>query len=213
MFGILFYSVKCESSRNLLRVMENQDILKFFTQKCVDQISTDELIKMGLKNVPTLVVLNRNGTTHTKQIFEKSNAFDWIERLIQNRRETMLNNVEKNRKLIQINNIKMKIQDGIDDFNPLESSGISDNYSSWLDDISKDKNEAHSKSFLPYGEDGNYKIITFDDDNNKKLNDQEYTKRSVEVNNVREQQDKYFAQEMEKSHVNAIMKTELGYNN
>lgn len=209
--GILFYSEKCKYSHNLRKIMDDQDLLKLFTQRSIEKMSDDELYKMGLKVVPTLVVLSSNGNSQVKQIYEEMKAFEWIDSVMKNRRESLIKTAENTRKLIQLNNNKMKSNNSLYEHNPLETSGISDSYSSWRDNINEDIDFAHKKNFLPYGKDDQYKIIALPDSNNNpklSINEQSIKIRQLEV--ARSQQDSTIKQAYEKQHLESVIKTEIG---
>jgi hypothetical protein len=215
MFGILFYSDTCEFSRNLRVAMRDNDIMKFFTEKCVDKMSVQEMTKMGLKETPTLVVIMRNGEAiKSKQVYGGRSAFEWVETAMRNNRENSLRHAEQSRRLIQFDNMCAKKKDNIKDFDPLESAGLSDGFAYWANDMNKDVDIAQPKSFLPYGKDDEYAIATFFNkkEQNHKLSDNDIKKRAAEVEAMRNMQDNQMKTNFERQHMNAVMKTELGYN-
>ena len=160
MNGYVFYMKECKSSLNLITLMENNDLHTMFQYKCVDNMSELDITKLGLKTVPTIVVISNQNGEQKRGIYEGREAFNWIESVLLNRRQSMLQLVENNRKLIQINEMKKRMKDGLYEYCEGESSGISDGYSYWKDDMAKDIESAHPKTFLPYGADEKYAIMT-----------------------------------------------------
>lgn len=212
MSGILFYSNNCKYSSNLLKVMMDQDILRFFTQKCIDNMDTNELIQMGLKVVPTLVVVNKSASGNNKQIYEEAKAFEWVQQLLTNRRESMIKMADQRRRLIQINNIKSKHHDGLHDHDPLETGGVSDDFAYWAQDMTKDIDIAQPKSFLPFGKDDQYSIATFMNSKEKeyKINEADQKRRLAEIEQTRKMQNNSIQEMNEKQHMDAVMKSDYG---
>lgn len=211
--GVLFYSNKCNYSMNLLKLMHDQGILQYFTQKCVDGMNLMDLSnKMGIQEIPTIVVCNKNSNKSNSQIFEGTQAFEWLENIVRNRREMMIKDAEHKRKLIQFNNMKANANNGFMDFSTLETSGISDSYSYWTKDIitRPDIEDAQPKNFLPYMKDEEYKIIPFDDMNKSKISAAEQHQRTKELENLRNAQDKNMASNIEREHLNAVINAEIG---
>jgi len=191
--------------------MMDQDILRFFTQKCIEGIKTDELIQMGLRVVPTLVVINKTNTGTNKQIYEETKAFEWVQQLLTNRRENMIKMADERRRLIQINNIKSKHHDGLHDHDPLETGGVSDDFAYWSADMTKDIDIAQPKSFLPYGKDDQYSIATFIDNKKFKLTEDEQKRRIAEVELARKSQDNAIKGINERQHMEAVVKSDMGF--
>jgi len=202
MFGILFYSgKKCPTSDNLRKVMHDQELLQFFTQQCVDTMSIDELVKMGLKVIPTLVVLQKNGG---KQIYDAPQAFQWVESIVRSRREAIIKTAEHTRKLINIDNTKMQIKDNLQDHDPLVTSGVSDGFSSWNNDITKDNSDAQPKNYLPYGKDEQFRIMTFVD-NGAKISSAEQEKQLASVMQTRNIQTNTIKKFYEQQQINTVV--------
>ena len=107
MNGYLFYSEKCKFCINLRNVMTNQNIIRMFNECCIDKMSPDELIKLGLSTVPTIVIVTTNAQTgkHSKGIYENETAFRYIEDMIANRRKNNILRAECDRKIIQVTNM------------------------------------------------------------------------------------------------------------
>jgi hypothetical protein len=180
MFCFLFYSPRCESSANFIRIITSEKIDNMFNQISIDTMSTEQLIGLGIKKTPMIVLRNQNN--ETIGVHEGSAAFDWLNNLVQFRRQNMSKIVEQNRrKLIEANNASQNNKDIING-NSNELSGISDNYSYINIDY------VPSKSFMPFGFDDNFKILTFND-NQGKINDRDMKSKMSEYNSLRQTTD------------------------
>ena len=159
MFGYLFYSCRCESSANFIRIITSEKINPMFNLISIDTMSTEQLIALGIKKTPMLVL--RNGNNETTAIHEGPTAFEWLNNLIQFRRQNMMMMVEQNRKkLIQSNMAQQLNKDNITGRSD-ELSGTSDSFTYINVDY------VPTKSYLPYGQDNDFKILTFTDNQGK----------------------------------------------
>jgi hypothetical protein len=169
----------------------------------------EDLLKQGINNVPTIMVINQNGTESRKDIFDGANAFTWIEQFINNRREFMMRQAEETRRLIQLNNKKVcENEKSLKDYNTMESFGLSDAYAYYNVDINRDVDIAQPKSFLPYGKDQEYPILTLTDDKNK-MNGTEYKKREDEVKKIRQNQEVELKKIMEQQQIAAVVNSQF----
>jgi hypothetical protein len=179
MYCFLFYSPRCESSANFIRIITSEKIDNMFNQISIDTMSTEQLIGLGIKKTPMIVLRNQNN--ETIGVHEGSVAFEWLNNLIQFRRQNMAKIVEQNRKkLIQANNATQNNEmiNGTSN----ELNGISDNYSYINIDY------VPSKSFMPFGQDENFKILTFKD-NQGKIIDRDMKSKISEYNALRQNTD------------------------
>jgi hypothetical protein len=150
-----------------------------FNQISIDTMSTEKLIGLGIKKTPMIVLRNQNN--ETIGVHEGSVAFEWLNNLIQFRRQNMAKIVEQNRKkLIQANNATQNNEmiNGTSN----ELNGISDNYSYINIDY------VPSKSFMPFGQDENFKILTFKD-NQGKIIERDMKNKISEYNTLRQNND------------------------
>ena len=176
MFGFLFYSPRCESSANFIRIITSEKINNLFNLVSIDTMSTEQLISLGIKKTPMLVL--RNQQNQTIGVHEGQTAFEWLNNLIQFRRQNMMNMVEQNRKkLIQSNMAQQMNKDNIAGRSD-ELTGISDNFAYVNVDY------VPTKSFLPYGQDSDFKILTFKD-NQGKISENEMKGKINEYNTMR----------------------------
>lgn len=206
MSGYVFYSSNNSGCYNLMKIMENEGMLNMFTLKSIDDMSENEIVKLGLRSVPTIVFVN-NGQ---KGIYEKEDAFKWVNNIIANRRQNIMKRTENNRKLIQQNSIQ-NIKNGLFEYNANESQGISDSYSYWKDDINQDINTAQPKSFLPFGRDSQYTIMTIPENKNNihKLDKDSQNKMVANLKNTRDRQDEQIKDIFTNEQIDKVLK----YNN
>lgn len=179
MYCFLFYSPRCESSANFIRIITSEKIDNMFNQISIESMTTEQLIGLGIKKTPMIVLRNQNNETNG--VHEGLNAFEWLNNLIQFRRQNMAKIVEQNRKkLIQANNTiqNKELVNGTS----TELNGISDNYSYINIDY------VPSKSFMPFGQDDNFKILTFND-NQGKIVDRDMKNKMSEYNSLRQNTD------------------------
>lgn len=209
MIIFLFYSTKCKHSANLINIINSQKLSELFRPICIDNMKIEDLLKQGINNVPTIMVINQNGTESRKDIFDGVNAFTWIEQFINNRREFMMRQAEETRRLIQLNNKKVcENEKSLKDYNTMESFGLSDAYAYYNKDINRDVDIAQPKSFLPYGKDQEYQILTLND-NKSKINSTEYKKREEEVIKTRQNQEVELKKVMEQQQIAAVVNSQF----
>ena len=97
-----------------------------FNLVSIDTMPTDQLVSLGIKKTPMLVL--RNQQNHTIGVHEGQPAFEWLNNLIQFRRQNMTNMIEQNRnKLIQSNMAQQLNKDNVSGKSD-ELTGVSDNF-------------------------------------------------------------------------------------
>ena len=190
----LYYSNRCESSKNLLRVLNSEGILGAFKCICIDNINKTSLINSGIKGVPTLIIKGETGGA----MYEREDAFRWVENIIKFKRHNMMMAmVKENRQKIADHN-KMMQNSGPLGWKPEEMSGVSDEYSYLKTDC------AQPKSFLPYGQDDQYQIVTIVD-NGQKISPKEQEEVINKYADIRNQQTQHIKENMEKSQLDTVM--------
>ncbi len=190
----LFYSSRCESSANFIRILQNKGLFNMFQTISIDQMPIEQITNLGINYTPMIVIRENNGQNSS---FEGKKAFEWLERIVKFREENMARIVEMNRKkILQANSqANAQAQNNILSFLPLETSGISDNFSYTAEHL---QDVAQPKSFMPYGADGDFKIATFKDNQGKmsqaELNDKlkqytdKHTQQTSSIENTIENQ-------------------------
>lgn len=180
MFGFLFYSPRCESSANFIRIITSEKINSMFNLISIDTMSTEQLISLGIKKTPMLVLRNQNN--ETIGVHEGQASFEWLNNLIQFRRQNMMNMVEQNRKrLIQSNMATQANKDNVSGRSD-ELTGLSDNFAYVNVDY------VPTKTYLPYGQDNDFKILTFKD-NQGKITERDMKSKISEYESTRKQTD------------------------
>jgi len=208
MLGILFYSNKCEFCRDLMKVIQNEDLINLFQFSCVDEMTPEKITSIGLRVVPTLFIRNQQHS----QMYESKDALNWIKNFIINRREHYMQMAENHRKLIMVNNIKNRMIDGLNSYKQMESEGISDQYAYYSEkDLTTDIDLAQPKSFLPVGRDDEYGIITLQSDNdNKKMKEQEQKQKINQLLASRKVDENNIKSNMERGQIEAVIDATMG---
>lgn len=211
MSGYLFYSDKCDTCTNLRTYMNNHKLLNIFKTKNIDVMSIEEINQLGLQTVPTILIVHTLQNGETRQgIYEGENACNWAENMVMNRRKSLMQQTENTRKLIEMNNMKKKVKEGVLDYSSMETSGISDDYAYFASDMNLDKqlDISQPKTFLPFRQDNQYRILSIPQDSKEKgykltYNDQ--LKMASDLENVRKIQDEQIKMVMHQDQINSVM--------
>ena len=148
LYGYLFYSYDEEGyCKSLITLLERHGLNKIFEYKLTDNMTPDQLTKLQLHTVPTLLVISDNGQQKFQSIYEGNDAFNWVDNFLIGRRQAMLKNAENSRKMIQNGNTKEKLTQKLYEYCPGEHAGISDGYAFYNEDDSKESNLAQGKMF------------------------------------------------------------------
>lgn len=197
MSGYLFYSKKCSTCTNLRAIMDSQNMLKDFNEQNVDNMAIEEINKLGLATVPTILIIYTYSNGETRQgLYEGEQAFHWVQNIVNRRCQNMAKYTEDTRKLIKKTDVKKQIKDGVLDFCDIENSGISDDYAYYSNNIDIDKqlDTAQPKSFLQYGQDNNHRILSIpvnEADKSKpgyKISENDQKKMTSDLEKMRDQQ-------------------------
>lgn len=208
MLGILFYSNKCDFCRDLMKVIQNEDLINLFQFSCVDDMTPEKITGLGLRVVPTIIIRNQTQS----QMYESKDALNWVKNFIINRREHYIQMAENHRKLIMVNNIKNRMIDGLNSYKQMETEGISDQYAYYSEkDIKTDIDLAQPKSFLPVGKDEEYNIITLQSDtDNKKIKEQEQKQKINQLLASRKADESVIKTNMERGQIEAVLDATMG---
>jgi hypothetical protein len=182
MNNYLFYSKRCESSANFIRIIQNKGIINMFQLMCIDQMSREQIINLGIKFTPMVVIRDMTGR-NPSTTYEGKDAFVWLDNIVRFREQNMAKIVENNRKKILQSNREINKEDNIMGFQNCENLGISDNFSYTADNL---ENVAQPKSYMGINTD--QKIITFNI-NEKPLSQREMDIKMKEIKDKKEQQD------------------------
>lgn len=205
MSGYLFYSNNCETCVNLITIMKNEKLLDKFECNDVEKMSMEEITRLGLEAVPTILIINVSPTgEHQKGIYVQKQACNWVESVINNRRSNMIKYTENTKKLIEMHEMKKRMQDGLLGYSSMETKGISDDYSFWSDkpEIDINLNIAQSKSFLGYDKDSKKFLQQYNQSRIMTIPDVEGTKedkKKLKGYIVTEKEQKKMIEELEKN--------------
>jgi len=160
-------------------------MLNMFNLISIDKMPLEQLRQTGIKNIPALVLTDSNG--NTQMCHEGKDAFIWLNNFIQCRRQnlSLMKQTENNRKKIVQANVAVN-KDNIGGITN-EDNRMSDNYSFVVNDL---VDYVQPKTFMPYGNDNNYNIVTFNDDRKDKITERDMKQKINEYSKSREQIDK-----------------------
>ena len=130
LYGYLFYSNYDDKGfcKSLITLLERHELNKIFKYELVDNMSPEQLTRLQLQSVPTLLVISDNGQQKQQFVYEGNAAFKWVENFLLGRRQCLLKDAENSRKLIQNNNAKDKLTHKLYEYCPEEHTGVSDAY-------------------------------------------------------------------------------------
>jgi len=182
MNNYLFYSKRCESSANFIRIIQNKNLINMFQLMCIDQMSREQIINLGIKFTPMVVIRDMSGRNPSTS-YEGKDAFVWLDNVVKFREQNVAKIVENNRKKILQSNREINKEDNIMGFQSSENLGISDNFSYTADNL---ENVAQPKSYMGINTD--QKIITFNI-NEKPITQKEMDIKMKEIKEKKEHQD------------------------
>ena len=187
-------------------ILKNHDMLNMFKIYSIEEMNINQISNLGFTKVPTIILINNEGNQQQKGIFEAEDAFKWVDNIITaRRRQQMLNTVENQRKLVQLSEMKKRLQDRLFEYTKNESEGVSDSYAYWKDDLAKDIENAQPKTFLPYGQDEKYFILSVPEDKKIKMKDIETKKMISSLEKTRKDQETQFKTNMEKEQIEKLI--------
>lgn len=194
--NILFYSRDCETCKNLLKILQNENLLSFFKLFCVDDKLN--MVPPQITVVPTMIIANLNKPLVAQETFE------WITRVKFMRQQQMM---DVNKRIIQQNiiNLANNNKNGPISFIPQEMTGITDTFA--YKDI--DKPQPHS--FFNIGEEDKHAIFTAPEP--AKMSKDEQNKMIKELEVKRDTQSKEYEALMKQQQMQAILKAEQEKNN
>jgi hypothetical protein len=195
MFGYLFLSNRCEICNNMFKILQNEGIVNQFKIISVDTMPPEQLMNLNIEEVPTLIIRGQNNSS---QLLETNNAFQWLQALITNRRQNMMNMVELNRRKLLQSNMQNKELSGPTGFKSLEMTGSSDLFSFVTPEL---ENQYLPKSFAQVG--GEERILAFVDDG-QKMSEQDSKQRISQYDSFRKKQDGQISMILEKSLIDKV---------
>ena len=146
MIGYVYYSTKCKFCYDLMKLMENHGLNQLFKFESVDGWDVAQFTQLQIRETPTLAIITMNNGKKQMIVYEGKKAFEWVKQFLINKRDSAIKNAEASRKLIQSENTKSRLNEGLFEFCPNEQNGISDSYALCNENI----DIALPKSFLSY---------------------------------------------------------------
>lgn len=141
--NILFYSNKCEGSKQLISMMQDENLLRFFHMICVDN---NPKIPKQITVTPTLII--RGIPTP----YVAGDAFNWFSKIKQWKINMIL---KKSQEKYQDN-----IEDNVLGFNNSEMNVFSDIFSFFSMDVKNECQESFPQSYVPFDDIGKETIFT-----------------------------------------------------
>jgi len=185
--NILFFSNNCESSKTLINLMQNENLLKFFHMQCTD----------GNKNIPPQIKVTP--TIIIKGIpvpYAAGDAFAWFSRVKQWRINTQIQRMSEAQQkyLKSVNNNLVGNQydeTRISNFSKEEMDGLSDMFA-----FLQEGDSPLQHSYFTYNKIGQENIITPPKETNK-ISADKYRKMRTDMESERRKQDEAFKQHIE----------------
>jgi len=180
--------------------MFNEGIQRMFIPVCLDNSTSEEVYKimtsLKIETLPTIVISAEN---QQPMIFEGPvQCSQWLTNFTLNRRKNIVQDVEKQRRLIQRAQIIARNQDGTDGFAEAEMDGISDAYSYNATEIGQPKN------FVMVGDEDKYNIMTPQLVEGK-IDMKTMKRQMAELESARDTDKRQLMQIMEQNQINAVM--------
>jgi hypothetical protein len=168
---LIFYSQKCKHSSEILKIMQDNKLLNMFKMECIDGYTPEKITTIGIQYIPTIVILEKGCPP---KIYEENKAFDFVQNLIKSRLSNLAN---PNKKVIK--NI-------MNTYNVNETTGISDTYSFWANDININTDFAQPKSFCGIAQQPS--ILTVKEQSKDKVDKQKQESLIKHAENIRNKQ-------------------------
>lgn len=182
--NIVFYSRECETCKNLLTLLQNENLISYFKLFCVDDRLNE--LPVIVTVVPTMIVSNVNKPLIAKEIFEWVQQTKFLRQKMMNNRGNRSNLNQEERELLG--------------FVSQEMGGLSDGFAY----TKIDKPLPHS--YFNLGEEEKNAIFTAPE--TKKINKQDQDSMIKKLENDRGDQDKKYSSNMKHQQIQAVMNSE-----
>ena len=185
--NILFYSQRCPTCHNLISVLKNTDLLKYFHLSCVD----DKLNNLPphVTTVPTMIVKN-----YRKPIVA-TETFEWVKQAKFIMQQARLDKTNKDQSLNHIIN-------GVKGYSDIEMSELSDKFS-----LTTNESPALAQSYFGYKDESKNTIFTAPLQN-EKLKEDDHKKVISDLEKKRESQDTQYQDTAKKLQAVAIVEAD-----
>lgn len=150
--NILFYSNRCQQSKDLISLLNNEGLTKYFHLICVDNNPN----VLPNTQTPTLVI--RGMPTP----YIKGDAFTWLSRVKQWKNQMLLRNfASAQQQFIQtMNNNLTPDNNNLLGFNKLEMQQMSDMFSFFESDMKNEIDSSFPQMYVNYNQVGHESIFT-----------------------------------------------------
>ena len=181
--NIIFYSEKCELDKTLLRILQNENLLKFFKLWCVD--GRTNKLPPYITHVPTMIVSSENKPLVGKE------TLAWIEKVKFFRQQKI---AEENKKII-VQTSAGQQDTSIKGFTNMEIGEFSDKFAYADPKV----NISLPQTYFNIGDEKTNWIFTPPNTNAEKMNKDEQNKYIQDMTKAREKQDETYTQYMKKT--------------
>lgn len=123
MNNYLFYSKRCESCANFIRIIQNKGLFNMFQLMCIDTMSREQILNLNIKFTPMVVIRDMSGK-NPSSTYEGKDAFVWLDNIVRFREQNLAKIVDNNRKKILQSNREVNKEENILAFHNLENSGF-----------------------------------------------------------------------------------------
>jgi hypothetical protein len=185
-YNILYYSNKCESSKQLIALMQMENIIQFFFVICTDN---NPSIPSFIKMTPTIILKG------IPEPYVAGGAFCWFAKIKQHRLQTQMQqmNNERQKYMSNINsNLTASNSSNILGFSDAEMSSMSDIFSFFANKMEEESQESLPQTYVPYNNIGKEFLTTIPIDENYRLPEKQQQELYQKMKMERESQDKQF---------------------
>ena len=189
--NVLFYSNNCEGSKNLLSLMQNENLIRFFHLVCTDN---NPKIPQQITRTPTIVIKG------IPTPYVASDAFIWLSKVKQWKINMTMKKISESQQNYLQNNLSINSNNNqILGFNPNEMSSMSDMFSFFSKEMTQECDEALPQSYLTYNNLGVQKIFLVPDvdTKNNTIKEAEHLKLYKNIEQERKNQDKIIKQSID----------------
>jgi hypothetical protein len=149
----LFYANGDSESMNIYNIILRNDLGRIFEATDVTQMSVNELERLQMKKLPTIVISSANTSPDVRD--GPSACAQFLNMMIVNRRATQIQEAETRMKMIQMAQKESRMKtEGPSEYSEAEMSGSSDNYSYMQSDVFQ------PKAFVLIGQEDTLNVIT-----------------------------------------------------
>ncbi len=165
-YHVIYYSDRCNHSKELINELHKNNLLSNFEKLCIDFENIKNILPPEVKEVPTIIVPEYDGLLIGKD------AFNWIKWKIKQ---------NQNHAAAQNNNNNIQTKKGVSSFQSI-SNGFSDTFSSW---DSQEDIGSINKNFSNLEQDVSGTIITKNQENFENIGQDSLMKKFQEMEQER----------------------------